>query len=520
MVVYCLENKRSAASFEEIEKEIQTLMGEGFNPHPDFFFRRLPLKAFSLPRETLWCLIYFHQGRNKITGAYYSRRTVQTKDGKSFRIGETIRLLEKEGYLVRRSTWSWYVPQEDVKTGRKNPAFRASFVNSFLDNPTKERRIALRYLLHLATLNGSNVTYRNIQAALGCATDLARYLARYFEDHHQGMLSRKRVQNRVFNWSKEGLQAATSSQKDPLLEQGKLEALVVVKSPVLEAEIAPIKDAITPAIEPKKAISCTESGLQYKGLNKEIQKKNPSTRPRANGESADGFSRSIKKVSLSELGFETGETLVANLNPEAKALEPYRNQFQSKDAFSALEMLYASARGKATFRDTSPDLLAIFMVDIWLEMLRKKSGFKTSVLGYFFSALRNNMASGYCRISQKKAALERQQQKQMEEARYLLAGELRDMDAGTRKRVNARCLQKDPGFFQIPIREYLRKTDLIQASFEELRDRGDLTAVEVALYEFCEASSNNRNNPLEFVKANPDLWKAYCETRSMQKAAA
>lgn len=520
MVAYCLENKRSATSFGEIEKEIHSLMGEGFNPHPDLFFRRIPIKAFSLPREALWCLIYFHQGRNKITGIYYSRRTLQTKGGKPFRIGETIRLLEKEGFLVRRSAWGWYVPQEDEKTGLKNPAFRASFLNAFLENPTKERRIALRYLLHLASLKGAKVTYRNIQEALGCSTDLARYLARFYETQQLGILSLKRVQNRVFNWSKETSKGKVSTPEIATKVPDVGKGFLSEKPFVLKAQNAPNQDAGTLENEPKLTVSCTDSGAQYKGLNKEIQKKNPSTRPVAIIKTKEGFSGSIKKFCLSDLGFETGETLAAKPDPEAKALEPYRNLFESEEAFKAGEFLFASARGKAPFQDQAPDQLALFIVDIWLEMLRKKFRFKTSVLGYFFSALHNNLTSGYCRMGQKKEALERRQQTEREEARKRLAAELRDIDTQTRKRINSRCVEKEPGFHEIPIRDYGRKSALIQDSFEELKGRGDLVALEVALYEFCEESSENRKDPLRFVEANTDLWKAYCEAQMMRKAAA
>lgn len=521
MVAYCLENKSTALSLIELRAEILSLAGQEAYYHPEILFRRLPLQGFSLPREALWSLIYFHHGRNKTSGLYYSRRTLQTASGNPFRIGESIRLLERRGYLQRQSAVGWRVLQENTVTGVKHPAFRASAVGPFLQNPTKERWIALRFILCLALLGNRKPSYRAIQLELGCGSDLARHLVQLAKEHLGGVLAPERLRNRLFNWTKEKPTYSTNQQVG---EEAILEKKSTVRwdqRPVLP----PIPDApkaVIPNAEnaPLPAENRTESGPQYKALNKEEEKKNPSTRPQAGSNPGEGRSRNLKKIRLNALGFSTSENLLVKSESPAEAMDAYRQDLGGEDHFEAAQALYREARSRAQFREEDPDRLARHVVDVWLEMLRRKGTFKSSPLGYFFTSLRNNLAAGYCRLDLKRKAMERQRTKDQAETRYQTISRLEALYGDVRRKVVALCEMIEPTFHALRLADINRKIAIVNTAFEQLRSGGEFNPLEISLFEFCEDTGCYRENLGRYLDAHETLILENAPARPRLKEAA
>ena len=503
MIFYCLKSKRHAVENSSIADEIMELMRVGVNQHPDFFFRRIPLTAFNLPREALWCLILFHQGRNKHTGNYCSSRTIKTGDEKGFRIGETIRYLEKAGLIIKRGGWTWTVPQESAETNQKFPALRASLFDSFLQNPTKEKRIALRFLLYLSQLKKEKTSYRNIQEGINCSTETARFLAKFYSDKKETLLTAYRVKNRIFNWQKEGNKMGENGG-------GKIRKIV--------SKTAPNKEKPNPLKKPKKATSCTELGGQYKALRKEISPSITKT-PTEKLKKIDGFFEPLKKLPLRNFGIESPEILIGydNMVP---SLKPFEEILPGEEARVATKILFGMAKKKPNFKDVDDDTLAKFIVDIWLEVQKRKPVFKTSFMGYFFASLKNNLAANYCRMDLKI----KHQEKKIESIKALdnrlKTSHLMEIQARTRKIILDNAERLSPNFTALSFVKNEQRAKAYFESYEDLKGRGEITFAEAILFEFCESHGETVENLSRFLMEKKNLCQEFFKPMEPSRHAA
>ncbi len=502
MAVYCLRNKGTALRLENLAQELDTLLSWPHEKPHEILYQRIPLSAFKMPREALWSLILFHRGRNRETGLYYSRRTLQTPERKPFRIGENLRFLEKEGYLKRTGIVSWSVPQEDVSTGRKNPPLRASFLEPFFMNPTKERWIAMRFLVFLTHVSPGRLSYRDIQEGLSCSTELARSLAIYHAAKIQQRYARRQIQNRVFNWTNERPAQAGSTIAT---RDSKTLQIQTRKKAKKSADFAPKSNSSKPVKSLKIAESCADSRFQYHPTNKE---ENPSTRSEVSS-NPKGFSESIEQKGLgkpiasvirfSDLGFNSPEQLPLKQNhTNSEAMTPFINLLGSDHHREIALRLYELARRKKTFQEIGESTLARYTTDVYLEMVRRTKTIRTSPLGYFFAALRTNLSLQYCRLERKQAAVTKRQEAENTEHRTAL---LRFLD-GVRDQVihgvrtEARRIDRD--FDNIPFLDYARKGKIIVAAFAGLVERGELTAFQADVYRYSEEYG-----------ATPEAWNEY-----------
>jgi len=525
MAVYCLRNKSGALSIPVLWNELDALTREGPSLPSELLFRRMPMQAFSLAREDLWTLILFHQGRNRETGLYYCKRTLQTPEGRPFRVGENIRHLESLAMLQRRGIVSWFIPQEDPSSGQKHPPIRASLLEPFFQNPTKERWTALRFLVFLAGYSGKALSYRTIRQALSCSTDLARALIQYHRAHLHGRLSPGRIKNRVYNWTRENGKVQLSSVPKTGFETTSLKGKTGVPK---RTQTAPNQEKTKPLILAENSPLCTELGSQYNAPKKEEE--NPSTRPLPAAAEMGSFfdakekpkkSPSTSKLSLAELGFQTEETLPLELSDKAEeCLAPYAPLFQEIIHHKAATALFELARGKKALQGVGEATLARYVVDVFLEMLRRTKTIRSSPLGYFFSSLRINLALGYCRLDRKQESAEKRMRQVEEEKRETLIRYLAELRDQGFQAIRRESVAKEKGFDSIPFSEFERKEAILRDACANLIDRGDLPPLTAQVYAHSEEVGATREAWIQFLKSNETQVKAeYNAMRRPREAA-